>query len=78
MKTGNVFTAGTKSNVAMVIYGKYGKTENIPLTNPHNNPIPFEQGKTDKFVVKAADVGNVSHPITMTIKTISIRSYDDH
>ncbi|XP_052229243.1 lipoxygenase homology domain-containing protein 1-like isoform X2 [Dreissena polymorpha] len=54
VKTSDVSNAGTDANVVICLYGKKGKSEEIPLDNKGDN---FEKGKVDLFKVNIQDVG---------------------
>jgi len=57
--------AGTSANVFIEIYASSGDhTDKLPL-NKSTTPkkTMFERGKSDEFIVKAMDVGNVHHVV---------------
>jgi len=54
VKTSDIKNAGTDANVRFCVYGKKGKSEEIPLDNKGDN---FEQNAVDHFKVDMEDVG---------------------
>jgi hypothetical protein len=56
--TGSEALGGTDSNVYLMLYGANGQTEWILL--PPEDVFAFEQGSTDKFVLLAPDVGDLT------------------
>jgi hypothetical protein len=58
IKTGEQALGGTDSNVYVMLYGEAGKTEWIFL--PPEDIFAFEEGSTDKFILEAPDVGNLT------------------
>ncbi|HEX2621359.1 MAG TPA: PLAT/LH2 domain-containing protein [Phototrophicaceae bacterium] len=58
IRTGDDSTAGTDSNVFIQLTGTQGQTESIYL--PAQDIFAFEAGGTDKFVLEAPDVGDLT------------------
>ena len=56
VKTANVENAGTDGDVTLNIIGSNGQTLPRDVDNFKNN---FEAGDTDKFEIKAIDVGKI-------------------
>ena len=56
VKTLNAPGAGTDGDVTLNIIGSLGQTLPRKLDNLRNN---FEAGKTDKFEIKALDIGKI-------------------
>jgi hypothetical protein len=56
--TGDVPLGGTDSNVFIQLFGTDGQTESIYL--PPEDIFAFEQGSTDKFILEAPDIGNLT------------------
>lgn len=58
VKTGDQNLAGTDSNVYIQISGTQGQTDPVHL--PARDIFAFESGATDKFVLEAEDMGNLT------------------
>jgi hypothetical protein len=56
--TGDEALGGTDSNVFIQLFGSNARTEAIYL--PPEDIFAFEQGNTDKFVLEAPDLGNIT------------------
>lgn len=56
--TGEQALGGTDSNVYIMLFGKNGQTDWIYL--PPEDVFAFEEGSTDKFVLVAPDVGDLT------------------
>lgn len=58
VKTGDQPLGGTDSNVFIQLFGSSAYTDVIHL--PPEDVFAFEQGSTDKFVLEAPDLGNLT------------------
>jgi hypothetical protein len=56
--TGDEPLGGTDSNVYLMLFGSAGQTDWILL--PARDAFAFEQGSTDKFMIDAPDVGELT------------------
>ncbi len=56
--TGDQALGGTDSNVFIQLFGTNARTESIHL--PPEDVFAFEQGNTDKFVLQAPDLGDLT------------------
>jgi hypothetical protein len=56
--TGDQPLGGTDSNVFIQLFGTNARTESIYL--PPEDVFAFEQGNTDKFVLEAPDLGDLT------------------
>ncbi len=70
--TSNIPNAGTNASVYIELLGKYETSGKIPLTTSESNRNPFEQGKTDVFQIKCADVGKLKQIKFATFFEITI------
>lgn len=58
IKTGDEALGGTDSNVYLMLVGSAGQTDWIYL--PAEDVFAFEEGSTDKFIIDAPDVGEIT------------------
>ncbi|NWF70934.1 MAG: hypothetical protein HXY40_17755 [Chloroflexi bacterium] len=58
IKTGEQALAGTDSNVFIQLFGVNARTDSIYL--PPEDVFSFEEGSTDKFVLEAPDLGDLT------------------
>ncbi|MBC7814435.1 MAG: hypothetical protein H7175_24980 [Burkholderiales bacterium] len=58
IQTGEESLAGTDSNVFIQLFGTDGQTESIYL--PPQDIFAFESGQTDKFILEAPELGDLT------------------
>ncbi|KAG7271688.1 hypothetical protein CRUP_025549 [Coryphaenoides rupestris] len=59
VRTGDMYGAGTDSDIFLTIYGDLGDTGERKLIKSETNSNKFERGAVDKFTIEAVDLGQV-------------------
>ncbi|KAM6931491.1 lipoxygenase homology domain-containing protein 1 [Xenentodon cancila] len=59
VRTGDMYKAGTDTNVFLTIYGDLGDTGERKLAKSETSKNKFERGQVDKFTIEAVDLGQV-------------------
>ncbi len=61
VKTGDIPRGGTRANVYITLFGTNGYDEERPLGESSGYPIEKAKGKTDRFCITRADLGDITH-----------------